>query len=78
MTAVEYRKLTFIAWLLAAGIMMVSWGPEAWQGATWQTDDFMRVVQVKDLLVPGAPRGVYRGADDGETAGRPRAWMSKS
>ena len=50
MTAVEYRKLTFIAWLLAAGILMVSWGPEAWQGATWQTDDFMRLVQVKDLL----------------------------
>lgn len=44
MTAVEYRKLTFIAWLLAAAIMVVSFGPRAWQGASWQTDDFMRLV----------------------------------
>jgi len=30
--------------------MAAIWGPKAWAGASWDTDDFMRLVQVRDWL----------------------------
>jgi len=50
MAATEYRKLIVIVWLIVAAALGVLWGPRAWHGLTWDTDDFMRLVQVRDLL----------------------------
>jgi len=50
MAAAEYRKLILIVWLLVAGCMAAVWGPRAWTAESWETDDFMRLVQVQDLL----------------------------
>jgi hypothetical protein len=50
MAAAEYRKLIVIIWLVVAVALAALWGPRAWSGATWDTDDFMRLVQVQDLL----------------------------
>jgi hypothetical protein len=50
MAAAEYRKLIVIVWLIVAAALGVLWGPRAWHGLTWDTDDFMRLVQVRDLL----------------------------
>ncbi|HWA49107.1 MAG TPA: hypothetical protein VG742_12575, partial [Dongiaceae bacterium] len=50
MSATEYRKLVVIVWLTVIASMAAIWGPRAWQGASWDTDDFMRLVQVRDWL----------------------------
>jgi hypothetical protein len=50
MPAAEYRKLIVIVWVIVAAVMGAIWGPKAWSGSTWDTDDFMRLVQVRDLL----------------------------
>lgn len=50
MAAAEYRKLIVIVWLMVAAALAALWGPRAWHGLTWDTDDFMRLVQVRDLL----------------------------
>ncbi|HEY3147094.1 MAG TPA: hypothetical protein VGJ75_12125 [Dongiaceae bacterium] len=50
MAAAEYRKLIVIVWLVVAAALAALWGPRAWHGLTWDTDDFMRLVQVRDLL----------------------------
>ncbi|HEY1386384.1 MAG TPA: hypothetical protein VGF43_22365 [Dongiaceae bacterium] len=50
MPATEYRKLIVIVWLVVAAALGALWGPRAWHGLTWDTDDFMRLVQVRDLL----------------------------
>jgi hypothetical protein len=50
MAAAEYRKLIVIAWVIIAAAMGLVWGPKAWSGNSWDTDDFMRLVQVRDLL----------------------------
>ncbi|HSE74272.1 MAG TPA: hypothetical protein VLB05_07150 [Dongiaceae bacterium] len=50
MSAAEYRKLIVIVWLVVAVAMGALWGPKAWTGSSWDTDDFMRLVQVRDLL----------------------------
>lgn len=50
MAATEYRKLIVIVWLIVAAALGALWGPRAWHGLTWDTDDFMRLVQVRDLL----------------------------
>lgn len=70
MPAAEYRKLTFIAWLLAAVVMIVTCGSAAWQATNWYTDDFMRLVQVKDLLAGQAWNDLtqYRLGSPGGTA----------
>jgi len=50
MSATEYRKLIVIVWLVVVASMAAIWGGNAWRGASWDTDDFMRLVQVRDLL----------------------------
>jgi hypothetical protein len=50
MSATEYRKLVIIVWLTVIASMAAIWGPRAWSGASWDTDDFMRLVQVRDWL----------------------------
>ena len=50
MAAAEYRKLIVIVWLVLAAAMAAVWGPRAWTAESWDTDDFMRLVQVQDLL----------------------------
>ena len=50
MSATEYRKLAVIVWLTVIASMAAIWGPKAWAGASWDTDDFMRLVQVRDWL----------------------------
>lgn len=50
MSATEYRKLVFIVWLVVAASMAAIWGGNAWRGISWDTDDFMRLVQVRDWL----------------------------
>lgn len=50
MSATEYRKLVVIVWLTVIASMAAIWGPRAWAGASWDTDDFMRLVQVRDWL----------------------------
>lgn len=50
MAAAEYRKLTVIVWLIVVAAMGAIWAPKAWSGSSWDADDFMRLVQVEDLL----------------------------
>jgi hypothetical protein len=50
MSATEYRKLVFIVWLVVVASMAAIWGGSAWRGLSWDTDDFMRLVQVRDWL----------------------------
>lgn len=50
MSATEYRKLVFIVWLVVVASMVAIWGGNAWHGLSWDTDDFMRLVQVRDWL----------------------------
>ncbi|WP_119301599.1 hypothetical protein [Dongia deserti] len=50
MPAAEYRKLIIIIWVIVATAMAALWVPKAWSGSSWDTDDFMRLVQVRDLL----------------------------
>ena len=50
MPAAQYRKLTIITWVFAVVAMGVILGPNAWSGSSWDPDDFMRIVQVRDLL----------------------------
>lgn len=50
MIATEYRKLVFIVWLVVVASMVAIWGGDAWRGMSWDTDDFMRLVQVRDWL----------------------------
>src|SRR5574338_1635261 len=50
MSATEYRKLVVIVWLVVIASMAAIWGGNAWRGASWDTDDFMRLVQVRDWL----------------------------
>jgi len=50
MNATEYRKLVVIVWLVVIASMAAIWGGNAWRGASWDTDDFMRLVQVRDWL----------------------------
>lgn len=50
MSATEYRKLVFIVWLVVVASMAAIWGGNAWRGVSWDTDDFMRLVQVRDWL----------------------------
>jgi hypothetical protein len=44
------RRLTILLWLILAGTLAGLTAPRAWTGASWDTDDFMRLVQVRDLL----------------------------
>jgi hypothetical protein len=50
MSATEYRKLVVIVWLTVIASMAAIWGPKAWAGGSWDTDDFMRLIQVRDWL----------------------------
>jgi hypothetical protein len=50
MTSKEYRKLVFMMWVIITGALVAISGPRAWTGESWDTDDFMRLVQVQDLL----------------------------
>lgn len=50
MAAKEYRRLIFIVWICVVAAIMAIWAPRAWQGVNADTDDFMRLVQVEDLL----------------------------
>ncbi|MEZ5832942.1 MAG: hypothetical protein R3D05_17340 [Dongiaceae bacterium] len=50
MAAAEYRKLVVVVWVIVAAAMGAIWGPKAWSGKSWDSDDFMRLVQVRDLL----------------------------
>lgn len=50
MIATEYRKLIVVAWVALVAAMAAIWGNDAWRGARWDTDDFMRLVQVRDWL----------------------------
>ncbi|KAB2921876.1 MAG: hypothetical protein F9K30_13465, partial [Dechloromonas sp.] len=50
MSATEYRKLVFIVWLVVVASMAAIWGGNAWRGISWDTDDFMRLIQVRDWL----------------------------
>lgn len=50
MIATEYRKLVVIVWLVVVASMAAIWGGNAWRGLSWDTDDFMRLVQVRDWL----------------------------
>ncbi len=50
MSATEYRKLVFIVWLVVVASMVAIWGGNAWHGLSWDTDDFMRLIQVRDWL----------------------------
>jgi hypothetical protein len=50
MSATEYRKLIVIVWIVVLASMAAIWGGNAWRGIGWDTDDFMRLVQVRDWL----------------------------
>lgn len=50
MSATEYRKLIVIVWLVVLASMVAIWVPRAWGGISWDTDDFMRLIQVRDWL----------------------------
>lgn len=50
MAVAEYRKLIIIVWLITAAAMGAILAPKAWSGVSWDADDFMRLVQVRDLL----------------------------
>lgn len=50
MSVTEFRKLTIIVWLVVVASMAAVWGADAWRGKSWDTDDFMRLTQVRDLL----------------------------
>lgn len=70
MSATEYRKLVIIVWLTVVASMAAIWGPKAWAGLSWDTDDFMRLVQVRDWLggQPWSDLTQYRLNPPGGTA----------
>ncbi len=50
MTALAYRRHVLVMWFVIAVLLFAVAGSRAYTGASWDTDDFMRLVQVRDLL----------------------------